>query len=238
MSVRVERLFVTFAVSFTSSLLTDCVLICLQLDVIVETVNRVRPKCDYVVTSGGIGPTHDDVTYDAIAAAFGVTLEYDPVVMVGLAAYMKSRNSELNEARKRMALFPKGCRTHAVPGLWVPIVSMDNVFIYPGVPRLFERMLLASDGIFEEGPAYVHWEVFTKQLEGDFAAALTQAAALHTQVKIGSYPMTGADGTSFTRLFIEGRDEAMVQAVAQELGNMTNAYLVAPRPVVQPNSKL
>jgi molybdopterin-biosynthesis enzyme MoeA-like protein len=204
----------------------------------VDTLNRVRKNSDYIVTSGGIGPTHDDVTYEAIASTFGVSLEYDPITLDKMGEYMASRKSEVNEARKRMALFPKGCKTHFVDSLWVPVVIVDNVHIYPGVPRLFEKMLLGSDELFAEGKPFVQYEVFTKSLEGDFATSLTLTASQNPHVKIGSYPSMSFDGKTFTRLFIEGRDEEQVKSIADKLAVLTNAYLVAPRPVDAPISKL
>lgn len=203
------------------------------MDVIIDSINRARATSTYVLTSGGIGPTHDDITYESIAAAFGVPLEYDPETMERMSHYMKSRNSELNEARKRMALFPKGCQTHFVGSLWVPVVSMENVHIYPGVPSLFERMLLGSDPLYPEGPPFVQYEVFTKKVEGDFAAALTLFAAENPLVKIGSYPHVVNGGNAYTRLFIEGRNENLVLQAAEALSTLTDAYEVSKR-VVEP----
>lgn len=205
---------------------------------IVETLKRVAKNSDYVVTSGGIGPTHDDVTYEAVAASFGVPLAYDDVTLENMSVYMKSRNSEMNEARKRMALFPQGCKTFNVPSLWVPVVIMGNIHIYPGVPRLFEQMLLASDDLFAEGRPLVQYEVFTSLVEGDFAASLTSIAGAHPQVKIGSYPSMDSEGAPFTRLFLEGRDEQMVKAVADSLATLTKAYKVSLRPLEDPQTKL
>jgi molybdenum cofactor synthesis domain-containing protein len=209
-----------------------------KIEVIVETLNRVRVKSDYVVTSGGIGPTHDDVTYEAVASTFGVGLAYDDVTLGKMSVHMKSRNSEINEARKRMVLFPQGCKTHFVGSLWVPVVVMDNIHIYPGVPRLFEQMLSGSDELFAEGRPFVQYEVFTSMVEGDFASALTQTAADHPLVKIGSYPSLGSDGKFFTRLFIEGRDEKIVKSVADSLATLTNAYQVTQRHTETPVPKL
>jgi molybdopterin-biosynthesis enzyme MoeA-like protein len=186
-----------------------------------------------VVTSGGIGPTHDDVTYEAVATTFGVPLEYDPVTLEKMSVYMKFRNSEMNDARKRMALFPKGSSTaFTSPDLWVPVVVMGNVHIYPGVPRLFERLLSDSNELFLEGRPFVQYEVFTHQLEGDFAQQLAHIASENPEVKIGSYPSLDDKGKTSCRLFIEGRDQILVKAVADQLSTITSAYLVAPRPII------
>lgn len=194
----------------------------------------MRSVCDYVVTSGGIGPTHDDVTYEAVAKAFGVPLAYDATTLDKMAVYMAERNSELNEARKRMALFPQGCRTYFVESaLWVPVVMMDNVHIYPGVPRLFERMITGSNALFEQGPPFVQYEVFTRQVEGDFAEGLTQVATAFPSVKIGSYPHV-EKANKYTRLFIEGRDETLVKDIVDQLAALTAAYAVKHVPVDPP----
>lgn len=206
------------------------------MNVIIDSINRARATSTYVLTSGGIGPTHDDITYESIATAFGVPLEYDQESLARMTHYMKGRNSEVNEARKRMVLFPKGCNKHFVGSLWVPVVSMENVHIYPGVPSLFERMLLGSDSLFPEGPPFVQYEVFTKKVEGDFAAALSQFAADNKLIKIGSYPTISPDGNNYTRLFIEGRNEQLVQQAAEDLGQLTEAYNVSKRLVEAPSS--
>lgn len=206
------------------------------MDVIVDSIRRARADSNYIVTSGGIGPTHDDITYESIASAFNVPLEYHSETLEKMGAYMKSKNSEMNTERKRMALFPKGSKIHFVGSLWVPIVVMDNVHIFPGVPALFERMLLGSDVLFPAGPPFVQYEVFTKKVEGDFAAALSKYAAEHPDIKIGSYPSLSSDGTTHTRLFIEGRNEEQVSDAAEALGLLTNAFKVAQRPLDQPTS--
>lgn len=156
--------------------------------------------------------------------------------MTRMTAYMKSRNSEVNEARKRMALFPKGCKTHFIGSLWVPVVAMENVHIYPGVPPLFERMLLGSDSLFPEGPPFVQYEVFTNKVEGDFAAALTKFSSENPHIKIGSYPSLASDGTTTTRLFIEGRDELLVQQAANKLFELTGAHSISQRLTESPTS--
>lgn len=145
----------------------------------------------------------------------------------------------MNEARKRMALFPKGSKTYYVSEeLWVPVVIMGNVHIYPGVPGLFERMLEGSSSLFTGGLPFVQWEVFTRVLEGDFAADLTRIASEWPDAKIGSYPQNDTDGKPCTRLFIETRNEDMGQDLAKLLGDLTQAYRVAQRPVEAPVAKL
>jgi molybdenum cofactor synthesis domain-containing protein len=161
---------------------------------IVETVLRLRERVGpdgFVFTSGGIGPTHDDITYESIAAAYGAELHLHQPTVERMAQHYSQRGVELNEARLRMARLPSdvGVEVLFTPGLWVPLVVIERTFILPGIPRLFQQMVEAHAGRFK-GPA-AHTRVLYSNLgEGDLALKLSSVAALHPRVRIGSYPNT------------------------------------------------
>ena len=113
---------------------------------IVEAVNALRPNHDYVFTTGGIGPTHDDITVDSIAAAFGVPVIVHPEARRILEDYYRDRPLGLTEARLRMARVPEGAELIPNPTSGAPGVRMGNVFILAGVPNIAAAMLAALDG--------------------------------------------------------------------------------------------
>ncbi|PSC71220.1 3 -phosphoadenosine 5 -phosphosulfate sulfotransferase (PAPS reductase) [Micractinium conductrix] len=157
-------------------------------DTVLRLKERVGPS-GFVFTSGGIGPTHDDITYTSIAAAFGCHLELHQPTVARMQEHYDKRGVELNEARLRMAHLPTddGVEVLFTPGLWVPLVAIQGVYILPGIPRLFQQMIEAHAGRFR-GPAAHARTLYTNTGEGDLAAKLGSIAALHPAVRIGSYP--------------------------------------------------
>ena len=172
---------------------------------------RVGPS-GAVLTSGGIGPTHDDVTYESLAAAFGVPLELHAPTVDKMRVHYESQGKSLNAARLRMATLPAGCIVHETPGSWVPLVQIQNVFVLPGVPWLYKQMLEANRHLFT-GPQLLTRTLYTHSGEGDLAAALTAVAQSHLDVQIGSYPNTErGDKRYTTKLCFDGRDAAALDA--------------------------
>ncbi|WP_246703916.1 molybdopterin-binding protein, partial [Rhizobium sp. SEMIA 4085] len=110
-------------------------------DAIVEALNALRGKYDYVFTSGGIGPTHDDITADAVSKAFGVRCDYDAAAMTLLGDMYKRREMEFTEARKRMARMPRGAAHIANPVSTAPGFIIGNVYVMAGVPQVFQAMV-------------------------------------------------------------------------------------------------
>ena len=176
--------------------------------------DRVGPD-GWVFTSGGIGPTHDDVTYEAVAGAFGAPLALHEPTRRKMQAHYDAQGKELNPARLRMATLPAGCVVHETPGAWVPLAQIRNVLILPGVPWLFKLMLDANKELFR-GPALSSATLYTHAGEGDLAEALTAVADAHPGVTIGSYPNTQRGDARFTtQLCFDGRDaDALAAAVA------------------------
>ncbi|KAL4536598.1 hypothetical protein Ndes2437B_g06010 [Nannochloris sp. 'desiccata'] len=183
---------------------------------------RVGPT-GFVFTSGGIGPTHDDVTYDSIAMALGLKIELHQPTMELMKEHYAARGVELNESRLRMAHLPTPAEILTTPGLWVPlVVAGGNVHILPGIPRLFQSMIEAHVEKFR-GPASHSRELFANVGEGDVAAPLAEVAAQFPAVRIGSYPNVKFDMNDpeknenlawRVKFVVEGRDEEAVAAAA------------------------
>lgn len=192
------------------------------VDEIAATVRRLSSSFDVVFTSGGIGPTHDDVTYEGVAAAFGRPLVFHAPTLDLMAAHYAAKGRALNDASRRMALVPDGCVVWSTPGLWVPFVVVQNVHVLPGIPLLFEQMLVAHAARFT-GPAIRRVLVFTQLLEGDIADALTAAARTHPAVAIGSYPRLNEPDHKVMVSF-EGEDAAEVDALADEVSARIHGF--------------
>ena len=164
-------------------------------DVIVNAVNELREKYTYVFTTGGIGPTHDDITADCIAKAFGVALPHHPDAKDILLEFFKSRGIEPNDDRLRMARIPEGgTLVHnaisAAPGF-----RMQNVFVFAGVPKIMQAMLEEVLPELEQGPLVHSITVKCNLGEGTLAAPLRALQEAHPSVDLGSYP--GKDSTGF-----------------------------------------
>ncbi|KAE8998736.1 hypothetical protein PR002_g18656 [Phytophthora rubi] len=191
-----------------------------EQEAIVSTVKELSQMVGasgYVFTTGGIGPTHDDITYESVAKAFGLGVEFHEATLKGLEEAMKQRPGGMTEGRKRMALLPAGCKTLTTE-FWTPIAVVENVYILPGIPSMVRSMLTSNEEHFVGVPIF-RAIVKTLKLEGDIAAELTAVQNAHPNIAIGSYvnltkDETGVRDTSFnTRLTIEGRDEVEVNEV-------------------------
>lgn len=172
---------------------------------IIEAVRALSEKYTYVFTTGGIGPTHDDITADAVAEAFNVSLDIDPRARAILEARYENTDMELNAARLRMARIPAGAdlienRISGAPGF-----KIGNVHVMAGVPAVMQAMM---DAIVETLPASAAIQSETVEAgrgEGDIAAILEKLQSEYRSVRIGSYPYH--DGTRFTtRIVLRSRD--------------------------------
>jgi len=187
-----------------------------QEQAIADSVNALRPAHDYVITTGGIGPTHDDITVDSIAAAFGVPVIVHPEARAILEEYYRDRPHGLTEARLRMARVPEGAELIPNPTSGAPGVRMGNVYILAGVPNIAAAMLAALDGRLEGGKPMVSVTVRAHVAESDVAALLKQVQDEHPGVSVGSYPFykEGNFGADFV---VRSDDEALANACAGEL---------------------
>lgn len=196
---------------------------------IVEAVNALRRTHDYLFTTGGIGPTHDDITVDSIAAAFGVPVIVHPEARRVLEDYYRGRPGGLTEARLRMARVPQGAELIPNPLSGAPGVRMDNVFILAGVPSIAGRMLEALDGKLEGGRPVVSVTVGAFAAESDVADLLRETQAAHPGVAIGSYPFAkeGRYGANFV---MRSDDGAAAEACGKELAKRLSEAGFEPVP--------
>lgn len=192
---------------------------------IVAAVNALRARYTYVFTSGGIGPTHDDITADAMAAAFGVGIAFHPVAFAMLEA--RYPKGEFNDARKRMARIPHGGHLIRNSVSTAPGFQLDNVFVMAGVPMVFKAMLEDVAPRLSGGVPVVTATISARTGEGHIAAALTALQSDHRAVAIGSYPFYREDGYG-VQLVVRGRDGTEVEAAALAIEAMLRALGVAP----------
>ena len=153
---------------------------------IVAAINALRTRYDYVFTTGGIGPTHDDITADSVAKAFGVGIDHHPDALAMLhAQYGKG---EINEARMRMARIPLGGELIPNDVSWAPGFKVENVYVMAGVPKIMQSMLDVVAPLLERGRPMLSETVPAQVGEGDLAAGLAKVQADYEDVAIGSYP--------------------------------------------------
>jgi molybdenum cofactor synthesis domain-containing protein len=186
-------------------------------DEIVTALNALRKRYSYVFTTGGIGPTHDDITADSVAKAFGVPIGVDPRVVEIFRA--RAPAMELNEARLRMARIPQGAalvenKISAAPGFW-----LDNVIVMAGVPSIMQSMLDAVSGKLKTGARMLSESVRADAREGDIGTPLGEIAKANPDVIIGSYPFFDGSGPN-TNIVVRSRDAAKLAAAKAAVEEM------------------
>ena len=181
-----------------------------------EAVNALRVKHDYLFTTGGIGPTHDDITVDAVAAAFGVPVIVHPEARQILVDYYRDRPGGLTEARLRMARTPEGAELLRNPSSGAPGIKIGNVYIMAGVPSITASMLEALTGTLEGGRPVVSVTIGARAPESDVADLLRETEAAHPGVAIGSYPFfkEGRYGSNFV---IRSEDGELARTTGDDL---------------------
>jgi molybdenum cofactor synthesis domain-containing protein len=189
-----------------------------EREAIVSALNALRAGYTYVFTTGGIGPTHDDITADAVAAAFGVDISEDPRAIALLLQRIKPE--DLNAARRRMARIPHGAdlvenSVSKAPGFWI-----GNVIVMAGVPSVMQAMLDAVTPKLSVGTQTVARSIAAGTLpEGTYAAALGAIAAESPDVSVGSYPSL-QDGRFHNEIVVRGKDAGTVEAAAARVAAM------------------
>lgn len=179
---------------------------------IVAALNALRGRHTYVFTTGGIGPTHDDITADAVAAAFGVTIDHDPRAVAMLSERFSP--AELNEARMRMARIPAGAELVANAISKAPGFNIGNVYVMAGVPAIMQAMLDVIGPTLRTGAKMLSDTVQTGLREGDIGGPLAEIANAHPAVSIGSYPFWSETGPD-TNIVVRSRDaEKLLAAMA------------------------
>lgn len=189
-------------------------------DVIVEALNALRSRVTYVFTTGGIGPTHDDITAAAVAKAFGVRVVRDPEAERRLRAHYGE--AHVNDARLKMADVPEGASLVENPVSTAPGFRIGNVFVLAGVPVIARAMFEALAPGLVGGPPVVSRTVVCGIPEGDFAADLALVQGRHPSVSIGSYPHFRA-GKVGVSLVVRGTDPVAVDAATAEVDAMVRA---------------
>ena len=196
-------------------------------DEIVAAVNALRARYDYVFTTGGIGPTHDDITADAVAKAFGVTIDVDPRAR----AMLRERHSEadLTPARLRMARIPAGAELVDNPVSRAPGFFIGNVIVMAGVPRIMAAMLQSVTPRLRTGTPLLSVSIHVSAPEGTIAPHLSAAQAEHADLQMGSYPYFEA-GQPGVYLVLRSVDQDRLEEAAASLeARLQRAGLPAAR---------
>lgn len=155
------------------------------IEIIGAEVVAFSKRFDFVFTTGGVGPTHDDVTIEGIAHGFGVNVVRHP----DIERRMRQRlGTDLNEARLRMANVPEGATLLATEALFAPVVKFHNVYIFPGIPKILQERFHAIQEMFRDAPYFLK-NVYLKYGEGVIAGMLNEVLAKFPELMLGSYPV-------------------------------------------------
>jgi FAD synthetase len=177
-----------------------------EIVTIAREVREMSEAYDLVLTSGGIGPTHDDLTIEGVAAAFELSIEHSESIE---ARIRRATGEELNESQRKMAQVPAGATLLDGGDLWFPLVVVRNVYIFPGVPELLRKKFDSARDLFR-GVPFVLRRVYVKSRESDIAASLHELLREFPELLLGSYPRL--DEESFhVMLTLESRDEGYVE---------------------------
>jgi molybdenum cofactor synthesis domain-containing protein len=173
---------------------------------IVDALNALRRRCTYVFTTGGIGPTHGDITADCVAEAFGVPIDTDPRALAILHEWVTTTGAEMNEARLRMTRIPKGAdlilnKVSGAPGFWI-----GNVIVMAGVPSIMQAMLDEVAPKLKSDVRMVSDTVRADAREGDIGMQLSEIARANPEVAIGSYPFFDSQHGPNTNVVLRARN--------------------------------
>jgi molybdenum cofactor synthesis domain-containing protein len=184
-----------------------------DLTVIAETVNVLRNQYDYLFTTGGIGPTHDDLTIEAVARAFGVPLELHEAARRNM---VEVHGLALNEGRLRMITWPRGAELVETRNAIAPGFQMGNVFVMAGIPKVMQAMLEGVRSRLSPSSPFRSLTLTANLPESTISVPLRELQERNPDVRIGSYPFY-QDGKPGADLVIRSRDPARLEAVGQEL---------------------
>jgi molybdenum cofactor synthesis domain-containing protein len=204
-------------------------------DEIVTALNALRVKYDYVLTTGGIGPTHDDITADCVAEAFGVPLYEHPEILAMMTERWKG---DLTPARRRMARVPEGGGLVKNPIAGPPGFTIGNVFVMAGVPAVMRGMLEDVGWRLKGGAVVLSRTVRVEGFgEGLIAEPLERVAKAHPDLSLGSYPFFSPTGYG-SNLVLRGRDEDELAITVEELVEALRAVGIEGITVDQPGAKV
>jgi len=182
--------------------------------VIAGAVNELRARCDYVFTTGGIGPTHDDITMSSIAVAFGVPVIEDPRALELLLEYYGE--DELTDPRRKMASVPRGARLVENPLSAAPGYRIGNVFVFAGIPSIMQAMFETITPELTGGPPLKSESIVLDRRESEIAVALAAIQDAFPALSLGSYPNLN-DGKVVTQVVVRGTDPDLVAAAAERV---------------------
>jgi molybdenum cofactor synthesis domain-containing protein len=188
-----------------------------EQDAIAEAVQTLSERYTYVFTSGGIGPTHDDITADAVAHAFGRGIDVDPRAVAIMAPHYEEKGYEFNDARKRMARIPEGADLIDNPISKAPGFRLENVHVMAGVPAIFKAMLENVLPTLKTGAQVFSRSFPTNKAEGTIGGPLGELQKRHPHISIGSYPRYREEGGFSVEIVLRGRDETQLDLAEVEL---------------------
>ena len=184
---------------------------------ILAALNHLRKRYDYVLTTGGIGPTHDDITADVVAQAFGVEISHNEEAVRRLEAQYTGSDYTLNESRLRMARIPHGARLIDNPVSGAPGFMLDNVVVMAGVPEIMRAMLEHAVSFLEGGALEESRSVRVHLGEGDLAAPLKQLQETWEGVRIGCYPSFSDGKSAGVRVVLRSNDISLLESAFEDL---------------------
>ena len=192
-----------------------------DLDEIAEAIRTYQPAFDVIFTSGGVGPTHDDVTISGIARGLNRRVIRDPTLEQMIRDYSGDR---ISEARLKMAEVPEGAELIADSTLKFPTVRVENIYILPGIPELFREKFLSIKNRFAVDPYFLR-VVYTRAMESTLAAYLNETVAAFPLLQLGSYPKLG-DPEYSVRVTLESKDKDYVDRAFDHLVSQLPAEVI------------
>ena len=183
-----------------------------EIEIIASEVRRMSEDYDHVFTSGGIGPTHDDLTMDGVALAFGQSMELNGTIWERI---QRAQEGPPNDAMKKMAIIPEGSETLDAGDLWFPVVKVKNVYVFPGIPQLFEKKFDSIRERFSGVPIRLT-RIFVTRYESEIAEDLHLLLKEYPELMLGSYPRIGE--TEYrVMLTLESRDQEYLARATSSL---------------------
>ena len=186
---------------------------------IIDTVNLLRNNYDYVFTTGGIGPTHDDITAESISKAFGLKYEIHQQAFKILEAYYKK--GEFNEGRQKMVWMPQNANLILNPTSGAPGFNVENVFCLPGVPSILKSMLGGLKNRIVGGEPILSKTISLRTVESEIAKSLTEVQENNQDVEIGSYPFFQA-GKLGVSIVIRSEDQSKIDSCNSQILKFVN----------------
>ena len=187
--------------------------------IIIETINKLRICNNYVFTTGGIGPTHDDITAESISKAFGLKYEIHKEAFKILESYYKP--GEFNEGRQKMVWMPKNAKLILNPTSGAPGFSVDNVFCLPGVPSILKSMLGGLKNEIVGGEPILSHTISLRTVESEIANSLTKVQNNNKDVEIGSYPFFQA-GKLGVSIVVRSEDRSKIDMCTSQILEFVN----------------